>query len=126
MQHGDQLQLQVSADTIRRRLHGAGIHHRIPAKKETLTNAHREGWLAFARQHVDKELDFWSRVVFTDEKTFRSSDHGRKHVWRMDNTRYCLMSSLQLFIINVIIIYILIYVLRVFFFVRPKATFLGR
>lgn len=82
-----QLQLQVSVDTVRRRLHEGGIHHRIPAKKETLTDQHRAGRLAFAEANQDKDLHYWSRVIYSDEKTFCSHSHGRRHVWRRDNTR---------------------------------------
>lgn len=32
--------------------------------------------------------DFWSRVIFVDEKTFRSDVQGRLHCWRSANTRY--------------------------------------
>ncbi|KAK4314977.1 hypothetical protein Pmani_013760 [Petrolisthes manimaculis] len=82
------LNLNVSATTVCRRLHEAGIHHRAPATKERLTAAHRAGRLAFANQYVGHDLDFWSRVVFTDEKTFNSFNHGRLHVWRENNTRH--------------------------------------
>ena len=81
------LQLDVSVDTIRRRLHEAHIHCRVPAKKEWLTEQHRQVRLQFALEHGEKDADFWSRVVFTDEKTFRSSDHGVLRVWRRNNTR---------------------------------------
>lgn len=84
----EQLQLNVSAETVRRRLHRSGKHHRVPAVKECLTNQHRAARLAFARQHVEKDLEFWSRVVFTDEKTFCSTNHGKIHLWRSNNTRY--------------------------------------
>lgn len=87
------LQLQVSVTTVRRRLHEVGIHHRVPAAKERLTAEHRAGRLAFANRHVGKGLDFWSRVVFTDEKTFNSTNHGRLRVWRENNTR-CIITLL--------------------------------
>lgn len=32
--------------------------------------------------------NFWSRVVFVDEKTFRSDQHGALHCWRPMGTRY--------------------------------------
>ena len=83
----ERLHLNVTMTTIRRRLHAADIHCRIPAKKEKFTDAHRVGRLEFARLHQHRGLDFWSRAVFVDEKTFHSSDHGRIHVWRRDNTR---------------------------------------
>lgn len=85
--HWEHLHLQVSVDTVRGRLHAAGIHHRVPAGNGKLTDEHRAGQFALASQYVNQGIDFWSRAVFSDEKTFRSSDHGRKHVWMMNNTR---------------------------------------
>ncbi|KAK3891030.1 hypothetical protein Pcinc_005062 [Petrolisthes cinctipes] len=35
------LGLEVSNTTVRRRLHSAGLHHRVPAMKEHLTDVHR-------------------------------------------------------------------------------------
>lgn len=77
-----------SLTTIRRRLHKEGLHHRVPAVKEKLTAEHRAGRLRFAEQYVDKDLDFWARVIFSDETTFYSHNHGRLHCWRPNNTRY--------------------------------------
>ncbi|KAG7166725.1 putative Transposable element Tc1 transposase-like 43 [Homarus americanus] len=51
---------------------------------QRLTAEHRAGRLA--NQHVGEGFDFWSRVVFTDEKTFSSSNHGRLHVWTENST----------------------------------------
>ena len=99
----ERLQLDVLAMTVRRRLHEAGIHHRVEAgiyhrveagihhrvlpKKESLTEQHRAGRLAFAQRYVGEDLEFWSRVVFTDEKSFSSTSHGRMLNWRPNNTR---------------------------------------
>ena len=85
---GELLHLDVSAHTVRRRLHQQDRHHRTPAIKQALTEEHRANRLLFAQAYVDKDLDFWSRVIFTDEKTFCSTAHGRKHCWRRNNTRY--------------------------------------
>lgn len=82
------LNLPVSERTVRRRLHEQGIHHRRPAVKEKLTERHRELRLQFARNHEDQGMEFWARAVFSDEKTFRSSNHGKIHCWRYNNTRY--------------------------------------
>lgn len=82
------LQLDVSVRTVRRRLHESGLHHRVPAVKERLEDRHREGRLRFAQQYVEENLDFWGRVIFTDEKTFSSTNHGRLHCWRINNSRY--------------------------------------
>ncbi|MPC69979.1 Transposable element Tc1 transposase [Portunus trituberculatus] len=84
----NELQLQLSPGTVRNRLHEAGIHHRTPAVKGKLTDEHRAARLEFAQQHIDNGLDYWGRVIFSDEKTFTSNTHGRLHCWRRYNTRY--------------------------------------
>ncbi|KAG7157193.1 putative Transposable element Tc1 transposase-like 40 [Homarus americanus] len=49
----DELLLNVSSEeTVRRRLHEAGIHHRVFASRERLTDQHRATRLAFARQYT--------------------------------------------------------------------------
>ena len=47
----------------------------MPAVKEKLTDVHRANRLLFAQQYVGEGLDYWSRVIFTDEKTFCSTAH---------------------------------------------------
>ena len=84
----DTLNLDVSAGTIRNRLHAGGIHHRTPVVKQKLEDRHKAARLEFAQRYVDEGLDFWGRVIFSDEKTFASNMHGRLHCWRRDNTRY--------------------------------------
>lgn len=84
----DELHLDASVWTVRRRLHEAGLHHRVPAAKERLTQQHREGRLHFAREYVNRGDEFWSRCIWTDEKTFSSTSHGQLHCWRRNNTRY--------------------------------------
>lgn len=84
----NELHLQVCARTVRNRLHKSGSHHRIPAIKGKLQPHHREARLAFAQEHQHRDLDYWGRVIFSDEKTFASNTHGRLHCWRRDNTRY--------------------------------------
>lgn len=84
----NRLQLQVTSQTVRNRLHDSSVHHRIPAEKEKLTERHRNNRLLFAQQHVNEDLDFWGRVIFSDEKSFPSTTHGRPHCWRRNGTRY--------------------------------------
>ena len=83
----DRLQLPVSANLIRRRLHENEIHHRTPAKKQKLTDRHHQLRLQFSQQYLDEGLDYWSRVIFSDEKTFASTSHGKIHCWRRNNAR---------------------------------------
>lgn len=84
----DSLQLGVSATTIRRRLQEAGIKHGLPIEREWFTDQHCVSRLAFAHKYVSKNLDFWSRVVFTDEKKFISTNQGKIQICRTNNTRY--------------------------------------
>lgn len=73
----ENLQLNVTVQTIRRRLREAGVQHSFPAKKDRLMDQHRVDRLDFARQYVGKNLEFWSRVVFTGEKMFTRTNHDR-------------------------------------------------
>lgn len=84
----DDLQLEISSDTVRRRLKEAGVHHRVPAVKEMLTERHRQNRLRFAETYVNENLDYWGRVIFSDEKTFSSTTHGPLHCYRRNGTRY--------------------------------------
>ncbi|XP_063628190.1 uncharacterized protein LOC134799680 [Cydia splendana] len=78
-------QFNCHISTVRRALHDAGIHCRIPAVKIHLTDAHKAPRLRLAEEM--ENFDF-SCVIFADEKTFKSIQHGRKHLWCMNNTRY--------------------------------------
>lgn len=84
----DALRLDVSTETVRRRLHESGVHHRTPALKGKLEERHRLARLEFAQRYAQEGLEFWGRVIFSDEKTFLSNTHGRLHCWRQNNTRY--------------------------------------
>ena len=79
--------LIVGAQTLRNRLHEVGLHHRTPTTKPFLTHANKEERLGFALQYYPKEASFLQCVVFCDEKTFASDEHGSLHCWRRDNTR---------------------------------------
>ncbi|KAL7648426.1 UNVERIFIED_CONTAM: hypothetical protein RMT77_000332 [Armadillidium vulgare] len=56
------LQLDSSDRTIRRRLHANGIHHRTPAVKQKLTDAHKTE-RRFAREYVNNDMNFWSKNI---------------------------------------------------------------
>jgi hypothetical protein len=44
--------------------------------------------VGFALQHLPQDDAFWSRVVFSDEKSFQSCPNGRIRVYRPRNTWY--------------------------------------
>lgn len=79
--------LQVSKDTVRRRLKEGNLKHRRPAKKIDMTEAHKEARVGFAMEFYNFD---WERntVIFVDEKTFKSDKDGRKILWRRDKERY--------------------------------------
>jgi hypothetical protein len=47
-----------------------------------------EARIGFSLQHLVENDDFWSRVIFSDEKVFQSSLNGQLRVYRSRNTRY--------------------------------------
>lgn len=82
------LNLTVSSRTVIRRLREGGLRARNAAVKETMSVSHREARLAFATGNVDRTLQFWRRVVFTDEKVFSTAPTGRVLVYRPKGARY--------------------------------------
>ncbi|KAG0417680.1 hypothetical protein HPB47_005418 [Ixodes persulcatus] len=76
------LNLRASRSTIERRLHEAGLHCRIAAKKPRLYERHRQARLAFAQAHSSLGYEEWSQVVFTDEVSFCSRWDQQLRVWR--------------------------------------------
>ena len=75
--------IPISVQTIRNRLHAAGLKSRVPAKKPCLSQRHRAARLQFARNHVRWNKQQWRTVTFSDESRFclRHID-GRLRVWR--------------------------------------------
>lgn len=57
------------------------------AKKPLISEKNRKLRLEFAQKHFEKDMDFWKRVLFTDESKYNifGSD-GRDKVWRKKNT----------------------------------------
>ena len=62
--------IPVSVQTIRNRLHAAGIKSRVPAKKPCLSQRHRAARLQFARNHDRWNRQQWRTVTFSDDSRF--------------------------------------------------------
>ena len=62
--------IPVSIQTIRNRLHAAGLKSRVPAKKPCLSQRHRAAHLQFARNRVRWNRQQWRTVTFSDESRF--------------------------------------------------------
>lgn len=78
----------VSCQTIRNRLHEAGMRARRPATGVPLTTRHRAARLAWCRRYRHWRNE-WHRVLFSDESRFCLwRNDGRGHVWRLPGERY--------------------------------------
>ncbi|CAF1683145.1 unnamed protein product, partial [Adineta ricciae] len=75
--------VDINARTIRRRLRENGGSYGPPTKKPLLKETHREQRLIWAQQHKNYN---WNNVIFTDEKTFKLGNSGRK-VWRFPGVK---------------------------------------
>ena len=62
--------VNVSAQTVRNRLHDGGMRARRPQVGPVLTAEHRAARLTFAREHMDWQIRHWRPVLFTDESRF--------------------------------------------------------
>lgn len=81
------LMLDISPSTIRRRLFDINFINVRPAKKTVLTPAHRDDRVGYALQYLVEPIEFWENVIAMDEKTFSSSADGRRMVWRPKGER---------------------------------------
>ncbi|KAF4532103.1 hypothetical protein B566_EDAN006197 [Ephemera danica] len=83
-----QLNLQCCRNTIKQRLRVDGIFARWAAKKQALTPAHIQQRLTFAQQYDGRDMNFWRKVIFTDECVFSSDINGRFVVYRPRGLRH--------------------------------------
>ena len=70
--------VDISLNTVRRRLNEEGLYKLQPLKKPLLLDNHRESRLKWAK--ANKKTD-WSKIIFTDETTFSQFSKPKK-VWR--------------------------------------------
>ena len=78
--------VRISTQTIRNRLHDAGLRSRRPAIQVPLTRYHVQMRLAWARDHVTWTQNDWAPVLFTHESRFCVDFTDRRaRVWRMRN-----------------------------------------
>ena len=62
----------ISHQTIRNRLHDAGLRARKPAKRPKMTAPHRAARLRWAREHVRWNRQQWANIMFSDVLGFLS------------------------------------------------------
>ena len=80
---------RVSVQTVRNRLHSAGLSARRPYVGVPLSQRHRQARLAWTRQHRRWTNQQWATVLFTDESQFLLDMLDRRRpVWRRRGERY--------------------------------------
>lgn len=80
---------RCSDQTVRNRLHAAGLHARRMIKRPALSLRHKQARLEWARDHEGWTRQQWSNVMFSDET--RATLHhidGRSRVWRRPGEQY--------------------------------------
>ena len=65
-----QLQLDVSPRTVDRRMQEAGLFGRVAQHKRDYTPVQVQKRFAFANGYKDNSVEWWSKVLFSDEKCF--------------------------------------------------------
>ena len=53
----------MDSPTIRKRAHEVGLFGRVACKKPYVNKINREKWLKFAKEMLEKPVDFWKNVV---------------------------------------------------------------
>ena len=79
----------ASQDTIAGALHRVGIYSRSPRKTPLLKTRHVIARLKFAREHLQKLVHFWDKILWSDEtKLELFGRNSSRHVWRRNGSAY--------------------------------------
>lgn len=79
----------VSTQTIRNRLHAAGLHSRRACVRIPLNARHKRDRLEFAQVHLTWTHNDWASVLFTDESRYcLDFTDRRQQVWRREHERF--------------------------------------
>lgn len=73
---------EISARKIRRRLHEDGLRNCRPVRKCEFSQRNREECIGHALQYIQQPANFWTDAVFMDEKCFSTDEDERVKVWR--------------------------------------------
>lgn len=78
----ESLNLNVSEKTIRRRLKEKNLCSYFQKKKPLLRKANIKKRLAFAKEHVNKNMSFWESIIWSNESKFELRNPKRRfRVW---------------------------------------------
>lgn len=81
--------VEVSSRTIRRRLNEKNLRGCIAQRKPLVSKKNLKARMQFAKQHLQKPLNFWKNVLWSDESKFcRLGSDGKRYVWRPQNKEF--------------------------------------
>lgn len=66
----EQLKLNISSRTVRRRLNEEGLKNCVARRKPHISKMNKKKRLDFAKKYINKPLSFWKRVIWSDESKF--------------------------------------------------------
>ncbi|CAK9820308.1 Transposable element Tcb1 transposase [Anthophora plagiata] len=79
----ESLILSISDRTVRRRLREADLQSRFASKRPLINNRNKKKRLEFAKKYANQPVEFWKRVLWTDESKFELLGlKQRLRVWR--------------------------------------------
>lgn len=79
----------ISTQTVRNRLHEAGLYARRQCRQVFLLPRHRRARLEWATEHLNWGSNEWRRVLFSDESRFTIDGPDRRiKIWRRTGERY--------------------------------------
>lgn len=76
----NKLRVRMTPKTVSAVLAREGLHRRVALRKPILSAPQREARVCWARRRQRFNIRYWKRIVFSDEKIFRS-DNNRKSVF---------------------------------------------
>lgn len=77
---------KVNPETVRRVLRKENFNGRVARKKPYISNKNKRLRINYAKEHLNKDIEFWKTVIFSDESKFNlMASDGRVMVWRKPN-----------------------------------------
>lgn len=74
----EDLNLDVTSRTVSNRLRETGLHSFFKKKKPLLRKVNIKKRLDFARKYASRPVDFWKKIVWTDESKFELKNTKRR------------------------------------------------
>ena len=80
--------LDVCLTTIKARLNENGLHARRARKVPLISEKNVKKRLAYAKKYVNMPINFWKRVIFSDESSFKLRSNRGQRVYRRVNETF--------------------------------------